>query len=61
LFSVFLIEKAVALLLAPLGMGLLLGMLALAAASLRWRKVGFVLGSVAVAWRSGSACSDNLF
>ncbi len=46
----FLIEKTVALLLAPLGMGLLLGVLALAAASLRWRKAGFVLGSVAVAW-----------
>jgi len=46
----FLIEKTVALLLAPLGVGLLLGVLALAAASMRWRKVGFVLGSVAVAW-----------
>ena len=46
----FLIEKTVALLLAPLGMGLLLGVLALAAALLRWRKVGFVLGSVAMAW-----------
>lgn len=46
----FLIEKTLALLLAPLGMGLLLGVLALAAASLRWRKAGFVLGCVAVAW-----------
>jgi uncharacterized SAM-binding protein YcdF (DUF218 family) len=46
----FLIEKAAELLLAPLGMGLLLSVLAIAAASLRWRKAGFVLGSVAVAW-----------
>jgi uncharacterized SAM-binding protein YcdF (DUF218 family) len=46
----FLIEKAVILLLAPLGMGLLMGALAMAVASLRWRKLAFVLGSVAWAW-----------
>lgn len=46
----FLIEKAAALLLAPLGMGLLLGVLALAAGALRWRRVAWVLGFVALAW-----------
>ncbi|MGZ8162346.1 MAG: YdcF family protein [Methylobacter sp.] len=46
----FLIEKAVALLLAPLGMGLLLGVLALAAGAAHLIKTGFVLGCVAVAW-----------
>lgn len=46
----FLIEKAAALVLAPLGMGLLLGVLALGAAGLRWRRTGFWLGCMAVAW-----------
>lgn len=46
----FLIEKTLELLLAPLGMGLLLGVLALATGAAHWRKTGFVLGCVAVAW-----------
>lgn len=46
----FLIEKTAALLLMPLGMGLLLGVLALIAGMGRWRKLGWVLGCLAVAW-----------
>ncbi|MDO8334794.1 MAG: YdcF family protein [Nitrosomonas sp.] len=46
----FLIEKAIALLLAPLGMGLLLGALALVVGVVQWRKLGWVLGCLAVGW-----------
>lgn len=46
----FLIEKSVALLLAPLGMALLLGVLALVTGVVRWRKLGWMLGCLAVAW-----------